>query len=72
MSQKEIIAKLVRQYIQIQSIDEEIKEIKAQAKAEGLNASIISSVAKAIASNKVDELKQKSEETMELIEESRS
>ena len=72
MSQKEIIAKLVRQYIQIQSIDEEIKEIKAQAKAEGLNASIISSVAKAIASNKVDELKQKSEETMEAIEEARS
>ena len=72
MSQKEIIAKLVRQYIQIQSIDEEIKEIKAQAKAQGLNASIISSVAKAIANNKVDELKQKSEETMELIEESRS
>lgn len=72
MSQKEIIAKLVRQYIQIQSIDEEIKEIKAQAKAQGLNASIISSVAKAIANNKVDELKDKSEQTMEAIEESRS
>ena len=33
MSQKEIIAKLVKQYIQIQSIEEEIKEIKAEAKA---------------------------------------
>lgn len=72
MSQKEIIAKLVRQYIQIQSIDEEIKEIKAQAKAEGLNASIISSVAKAIASNKVESLKEKSEEVLDAIEESRS
>lgn len=72
MSQKEIIAKLVRQYIQIQSIDEEIKEIKAEAKAQGLNVSILSNVAKAIANNKVDELKQKSEEVLEIIEESRS
>lgn len=72
MSQKEIIAKLVRQYIQIQSIEEELKEIKAEAKALGINPSIVSQVAKAIANNKVDELKQKSEETMELIEESRS
>lgn len=67
MSQKEIIAKLVRQYIQIQSIEEEVKEIKAQAKASGLNASIISQVAKAIASNKVEELKEKSEEVLDAI-----
>jgi uncharacterized protein (UPF0335 family) len=72
MSQKEIIAKLVKQYIQIQSIEEEVKEIKAQAKASGLNASIISQVAKAIASNKVEELKEKSEEVLDAIEESRS
>lgn len=39
MSQKEIIAKLVRQYIQIQSIEEEVKEIKAEAKALGINPS---------------------------------
>lgn len=72
MSQKEIIAKLVRQYIQIQSIEEEVKEIKAEAKALGINPSIVSQVAKAIANNKVEELKQKSEETMEAISEARS
>lgn len=72
MSQKEIIAKLVRQYIQIQSIEEEVKEIKAEAKALGINPSIVSQVAKAIANNKVEELKQKSEETMEAIQEARS
>lgn len=72
MSQKEIIAKLVKQYIQIQSIEEEIKEIKAEAKAAGLNASIVSQVAKAIANNKVDELNDKSEQTIEAINESRS
>lgn len=72
MSQKEIIAKLVKQYIQIQSIEEEVKEIKAEAKALGINPSIVSQVAKAIANNKVEELKQKSEETMEAISEARS
>ena len=72
MSQKEIIAKLVRQYIQIQSIEEEVKEIKAEAKALGINPSIVSQVAKAIANNKVEELKQKSEETMEAISDARS
>jgi uroporphyrinogen-III decarboxylase len=72
MSQKEIIAKLVRQYIQIQSIEEEVKEIKAQAKQEGYNVSILGNVAKAIANNKVDELKDKSEQTMEAIQEARS
>lgn len=72
MSQKEIIAKLVRQYIQIQSIEEEITEIKSEAKASGLNASILTQVAKAIANNKVESLKEKSEEVLDAIEESRS
>lgn len=72
MSQKEIIAKLVRQYIQIQSIEEEIAEIKSEAKASGLNASILTQVAKAIANNKVESLKEKSEEVLDAIEESRS
>lgn len=72
MSQKEIIAKLVRQYIQIQSIEEEISEIKTQAKASGLNASILTQVAKAIANNKVESLKEKSEEVLDAIQESRN
>lgn len=72
MSQKEIIAKLVKQYIQIQSIEEEIAEIKSEAKASGLNASILTQVAKAIANNKVEILKEKSEEVLDAIEESRS
>ena len=72
MSQKEIIAKLVRQYIQIQSIEEEISEIKTQAKVSGLNASILTQVAKAIANNKVESLKEKSEEVLDAIQESRN
>ena len=72
MDRKESIAKLVKQYIQIQSIEEEIKEIKSEIKAAGLNPSILSNVAKAFASGKVDELKEKSEEVLDTIEEGRS
>lgn len=72
MNRKEAIAKLVKQYIQIQSIEEEIKEIKSEIKAAGLNPSILSNVAKAFASGKVDELKEKSEEVLDTIEEGRS
>lgn len=72
MNRKEAIAKLVKQYIQIQSIEEEIKEIKSEIKVAGLNPSILSNVAKAFASGKVDELKEKSEEVLDTIEEGRS
>jgi uncharacterized protein (UPF0335 family) len=72
MDQREAISKLTKMYVQIQSIEEEIKEIKSEIKAEGMNASIIANVAKAVANNKVTELKEKSEETLEMIDISRS
>lgn len=72
MNKKEAIAKLIKQYIQIQSIEEEIKDIKAEIKESGLNASVIANVAKAMASGKTDELKQKSEEVLDTIEVARS
>ncbi len=72
MNRKEAIAKLIKQYVQIQSIEDEIKDIKAEIKASGLNASIIASVAKAMASNKVSELKEKSEEVLETISDARN
>ena len=72
MNKKEAINKLVKYYVQIQSIEEEMKEVKAEIKASGLNPSVISNVAKCFASGKVDELKEKSEEVLETIEEGRS
>lgn len=72
MNKKEAIAKLIKQYIQIQSIEEEIKDIKAEIKESGLNASVIANVAKAMANGKADELKQKSEEVLNTIEVARS
>lgn len=71
MNRKEAIAKLVKQYIQIQSIEEEIRDIKSEIKSAGLNPSIISNVAKAFASGKAEELKEKSEEVLETISDAR-
>jgi uncharacterized protein (UPF0335 family) len=72
MNQKETIAALVRVYTQEQSLAEEAKEIKDSAKEAGLDAGIISAVAKAIVKNKVDELKEKSDEILKAIEVARS
>lgn len=72
MNQKEAIASLVRIYTQEQSLAEEAKEIKDEAKESGLDPAIISAVAKAIVKNKVDDLKAKSDEILKAIEVSRS
>lgn len=72
MNQKEVIAKLVRIYTEEQSLAEEAKEIKDSAKEAGLDASILSAVAKAIVKGKVDELKEKSDEILKAIEVARS
>lgn len=72
MNQKEAIAKLVRLYTQEQSLAEEIKEVKDEAKESGLDPSIVSAVAKAIVKDKVEDLKSKSDEIIKAIEVSRS
>lgn len=72
MQKKEAIAKLVRLYNEEQSLAEQIKDIKDQAKESGLNPAILSAVAKAIVNNKVDELKKKSDEIIETIDLARS
>lgn len=72
MNQKEAIEKLVRIYTQEQSLAEEAKDIKDEAKESGLDPAIVSAVAKAIVKNKVDELKAKSDEILKAINISRS
>lgn len=72
MNPKDAIAKLVRLYTQEQSLGEEIKEVKDQAKAAGLNPSILSAVAKAVVKGVVDELIEKSELTLEAIQVARN
>lgn len=72
MQKKEAIAKLVRLYSEEQSLAEQIKEVKTEAKESGLEPAILSAVAKAIVSNKVDDLKKKSNEIIETIDVARS
>ena len=72
MQSKEAIAKLVKLYTQEQSLAEEIKEVKDEAKASGLNPAILSAVAKAVVKGQVDELIEKSESTLEAIQIARS
>lgn len=72
MQSKDAIAKLVRLYTQEQSLGEEIKEVKDEAKASGLDPSILSAVAKAVVKGKVDELVEKSESTLAAVQIARS
>jgi len=72
MQPKEAISKMVKILTEIDSLNEGLKEVKDEAKESGLNVAVLAAVAKAIVSNKVDELKTKSDETLEAIELARS
>ena len=71
-SHKEYIAQLVKHFTHIDSISEEVKEVKEAIKAAGFDAGILSAVAKAIAQNKVEDLNAKSEDIITVIELARS
>jgi uncharacterized protein (UPF0335 family) len=70
--EKDTIAKFVKLFIQEESLKEEIKQIADEAKEAGLEPALLKAVAKAIANNKVDELKEKSESTLRLVDVARS
>lgn len=72
MQAKEAIAKFVKILTEIDSLNEDLKSIKDEAKESGLNVAVLTAVAKAIVGNKVDELKEKSNETLDAIELARS
>jgi uncharacterized protein (UPF0335 family) len=72
MQSKEAIAKLVRLYTEEQSLAEDVKAVKDEAKDSGLDPAILSAVAKAIVKNKVDDLIAKSNEVLKAIDISRS
>ncbi|MGL5075070.1 MAG: hypothetical protein ACRDBG_04430 [Waterburya sp.] len=68
---KEEIAKLVKVYMEAQSLSESEKEIKEEIKAKGGDAAVCAAVAKSIVNDKVDKLKERAELTVDLIELSR-
>ncbi len=71
-TQKDYIAQLVKHFTHIDSINEEVKEVKEAIKEAGFDAGILSAVAKAIVQNKVDDLSTKSEDILAAITVARS
>ena len=71
-SQKDFIAELVKHFTHIDSIGEEVKEIKDSIKEAGFDPAILTAVAKAIVKNGVDDLLAKSEDIITAVELARS
>lgn len=71
-SQKDIVNKLVRLYSEQDSISEQVKEVKSDAKKIGYKPALLARVAKAMANAKASELLAQSEEIQEIIEEVRN
>jgi len=71
-SQKDYIAQLVKHFTHIDSISEEVKEIKDSIKEAGFDPTILTAVAKAIVKDEVDKLNEKSEDILAAITVARS
>ena len=71
-TQKEFIAQLVKHFTHIESINEEVKDIKDSIKEAGFDPAILSAVAKAIVKNGTDDLLAKSGDIITAIELSRN
>ena len=72
MDAKQFIAAAVKILVEIDYLTEQLKELKDSGKSSELDVTTLTTVAKAIASNKVDSLKEKSEKTIDAIELARS
>lgn len=72
MEASQFIKEAVKLLVEMDSINDQLKDLKSEGKESGLDVSTLTSVAKAIAANKVDELKEKSEAILESIDVFRS
>lgn len=72
MTNKDFVSAAVKLLIEMDSLNEQLKELKTEAKAQNLDVTALSTVAKAMAFAKTDELMEKSETIIELIENIRS
>jgi ribosomal protein L21E len=68
MESKEIIAKMVSVYAEIEAHTERMKELKEEAKAINVDPSILATVAKAIFDGKSGKLRGKSEEILDILD----
>lgn len=69
MTASEVIEKLVPIYREIETLSEDAAELLDEAKAAGLNKAFIAKIAKAKATEKFEDLVDKTNELSELLEE---
>jgi uncharacterized coiled-coil DUF342 family protein len=72
MQAREYIGKAVKILTEIDSLNEQLKDLKAEAKESELDVMALTAAAKAIVSGKTDELIEKSEAIIEAVNLARS
>ena len=68
----EYVQLMKREFAEIESIMENVAELKAQAKEAGYDATLLAKIAKAMAENKVDDVLEKNEVFASFVDEVRS
>ena len=68
----EYVEMLKREFYEIESIMENVSEIKGQAKDAGFDATLLAKIAKAMVENKADEIIQKNEDFAAAVDEVRN
>lgn len=69
LTKKEAIEKMVDILTAMDAYNEALKRVKDDCKESGLDAALLTAVAKAIVNNKLDDLKIRSENLLEIIDE---
>ena len=70
-TKEEFVKLMQREFTEIESIMENVKELKEQAKAAGYDATMLAKLGKAMAESKTDEVIEKSQAFIDLAEEVR-
>ena len=68
----EYVQLMKREFTEIESIMENVAELKAQAKEAGYDATLLAKIAKSMAENRVDEVLEKNEIFASLVDEVRN
>ena len=68
----EYVQLMKREFTEVESIMENVAELKAEAKEAGFDATLLAKIAKAMAENKVDDVLEKNEIFASLVDEVRS
>ena len=67
----EYVQLMKREFTEIESIMENVAELKAEAKEAGFDATLLAKISKAMAENKVDDVLEKNEVFASLVQEVR-